>query len=293
MAAKKIYLINCEEPYVRGNFAASANKHEVPFDTIDLKEVIFHISEGSTKLYSNNCLIDPLEAYFFIRRKADDSYFCYLLTEYLHHLKVPYLDECNRSHNALECKISQLIRLTPKGVPFPESFVCRPYAFELHQRFILDRISFPCVFKRSGARGEKVWLIDSKAALAAKIAESPREPFILQQYIANEFDLRVIVFEDRIVGSMKRSSVDGFANTASDAVLEPYELSAAETQLALESAKAADLDLAGVDIVHTNEGLKVWEINSVPQLHRFDAALDISAMDFIISQIKERYLTPS
>ena len=90
---------------------------------------------------------------------------------------------------------------------------------------------------------------------------------------------------------MTRSSADGFANTSYDAALELVDISEEEQELALEVCRRSGIDLGGVDIVRTEEGLKIWEINKVPQLHRFIPATGIEALDIIVGQIKTKYLS--
>ena len=136
--------------------------------------------------------------YFLIRRKDEDSFFSYLLAEFLSQHGAPFTDPSNRSHTLSDGKIAQLLRLTQLGVPFPESFICRPYSYTLHRDLIVNKFGFPCVVKRTGARGEAVWfMVESEDELEQKLAEEPFEVHIIQKYIPNDYDVRVIVFEDQ------------------------------------------------------------------------------------------------
>ncbi|MGS2722894.1 ATP-grasp domain-containing protein [Porticoccus sp. GXU_MW_L64] len=287
---KTVYLVNGAEAYFRGKFAVAAINLNIPHDYIDLTECVFFVDGKETYLYRNNQKIEPSEGYFFIRKKSQDSYYCYLLAEFLAQHQAPFSDPCNRLHTEPDIKFSQLLRLTKQGIPFPESYICRPYSFDLHRDMITNRLGFPLVVKRAGARGEAVWLVRTEEELNAKLKEEPFEVHILQQFIANEGDIRVIVFEDKIIGAMTRSSADGFANTSYDAVLEHTQLSDQERQLALLASRKAGLDFAGVDIVKTDSGLKVWEINKTPQLDRFIPATGIPALEQILEYIKDKYL---
>lgn len=288
--SKTLYLINVSEPYIKGKFATAAHKHDVNYEYIDLKECVFYADGSSTHLYSNNKRIDPSSGYFMIRRKDEDNFYAYLLVEFLSQHGAPFTDPCNRSHTQSDGKIAQLLRLTDQGVPFPESFVCRPYSFALHRDLIINKFGFPCVLKRTGARGEAVWFIESEEELAAKMNEAPFEAHLIQKYMPNDYDIRVIVFEDQVIGAMTRSSADGFANTSYNAILEHTKISDEEYQLALEVSRKAGVDFAGVDIVRTDEGLKVWEINKTPQLDRFIPATGIQALDLVVGHIKTTYL---
>jgi len=287
--SKKLYLVNASEPYVRGKFATAAHKLDVDYEYVDLKECVFYADGKHTHFYNNNTKIDPKKGYFFIRRKDTDNFYAYLLTEFLHQHQADFNDACNRSHTRSDGKIAQLIRLTEQGVPFPESFVCRPYSFTLHRDLIVEKIGFPCVVKRTGARGEAVWFIDSEEKLMTKMEEAPFEVHLVQKYMPNDYDVRVIVFEDQVIGAMTRSSDDGFANTSYNAVLELTQISDEEQQLALDVAKKSGVDFAGVDVVRTSEGLKVWEVNKTPQLDRFIPATGIEAIECVLNHIQQKY----
>lgn len=222
--------------------------------------------------------------------KDADNFYAYLLTEFLHQHKASFSDPCNRSHTQSDGKIAQLIRLTEQGVPFPESFVCRPYSFIVHRDLIVDKIGFPCVVKRAGARGEAVWFVETEDELEAKMKEAPFDVHLVQKYMPNDYDIRVIVFEDQVIGAMQRSSDDGFANTSYDAIFELTQVSNEEKQLALTVAQKAGVDFAGVDVVKTKEGLKVWEVNKTPQLDRFIPATGIEVVESVLNHIKQKYL---
>ena len=288
--SKKIYLINAKEPYFKGKFASAAGKLDVEYKYIDLTECIFYANDQKTYLYHNHELIEPKEGYFLIRRIGEDSFFSYLLTEFLHQHDAAFMDPGNRSHTQSDGKIAQLLRLTTQGIPFPESFLCRPYSFEMHRDFIIDKIKLPCVVKRTGARGEAVWFVKTEEELIQKMQEAPFEVHILQRYIPNEHDMRVIVFEDKVVGAMKRTSADGFANTSYDAKLEISDITKEEKTLAIDVCKKMGVDFGGVDLVRSEEGLMIWEVNKVPQLDRFIPATGIEALEVIVKTIKDRYL---
>lgn len=288
--SNKIYLVNGSEPHFRGKFAIAAQKLEIPYEYVDLKECIFLIDGEDTYLYQNNAQIKPDNSYFLIRKKETDSYFCYLLTEFLHRHDTPFLDPGNRSHTLAHTKISQLLTLTGDGILFPRSIICRPYSYTLHRDMVAEQLGFPLVLKRNGARGEAVWLIDNEAELESKFAEAPFEAHILQKYIPNESDLRVIVFEDTVLGAMQRTSSDGFANAGYDATLEIVEITEEEKQLAIHASKKAGIDFSGVDIVRTDAGLRIWEVNKCPQIERFIAATDIEIVEIMLNTMKNKYL---
>jgi hypothetical protein len=85
---------------------------------------------------------------------------------------------------------------------------------------------------------------------------------ILQEYIATRpgEDLRVWVVGGRVLGAMRRRSTDGSfkANISRGGDGEPFPLNSAIEALALASAAAVNLEIAGVDLLFDGEGYCVF-----------------------------------
>jgi len=89
--------------------------------------------------------------------------------------------------------------------------------------------------------------------------------FYLQEFVENlGFDLRIFVIDGKVVGRMKRMKGENFRyNLAQGGVSEPF-LGTQYDKLALESAKAMDAQVAGIDVMPTKEGVVVVEVNIHP-----------------------------
>lgn len=137
----------------------------------------------------------------------------------------------------------------------------------------------PVVIKLlEGTQGIGVMLAETK-----KTAKSILEAFqgidknvLLQEYIkeAKGADLRVIVVGNEVVCAMKRQAAEGEfrSNLHRGGSAMPIKLSKAEKETALKAAKAMGLHIAGVDMLQSDRGPLVLEVNSSPGLEGIEQA---------------------
>lgn len=166
-------------------------------------------------------------------------------------------------------KLRCLQYLMRHQIPFPRTGYC--YSTEQYQRIIETVGGTPVVIKvNEGTEGAGTFLAeDEKQAVnLLKTFSGLNATIIIQQFIA-EFagtDLRAFVVGDKIVASMQRISQDQDfrANISLGGRSEPVELTDEERAIALRSAKAIGLNIAGVDIIRSDKGPQVIEINVSP-----------------------------
>jgi ribosomal protein S6--L-glutamate ligase len=77
-------------------------------------------------------------------------------------------------------------------------------------------------------------------------------------------DIRAVVVGGRVVASIQRQSLDDDfrSNTHQGGVGSPVKLTLEEEKTAVRAAKAMNLPVCGVDMMRTNDGPKVLEVNS-------------------------------
>ncbi len=137
----------------------------------------------------------------------------------------------------------------------------------------------PVVIKLlEGTQGIGVVLAETK-----KAAESVLDAFyglkvniMVQEFIKESkgSDIRAFVVDGKVVGAMKRTGKEGEfrSNLHRGGKAEPIKLSAEERKTALMSAKALGLNIAGVDMLQSNRGPLVMEVNSSPGLEGIEKA---------------------
>lgn len=146
--------------------------------------------------------------------------------------------------------------------------IATPASKVLNSQDTIDE--YPVVAKiLNGNQGIGVALLRSADDLRELKATFPNErTFLLQEYIEESkgTDMRLFVVGDRVVASMRRvAGTDDFrANLHLGARMEKYIPTAEEIELAVRATKAFGLSFAGVDIITSNRGPLVLEVNPSP-----------------------------
>ena len=113
---------------------------------------------------------------------------------------------------------------------------------------------------------------------------------IIQEFIKDTWgkDLRVLVVNNKVVGCMmRRATDDDFrANITRGGEGFPYEVNEQIEWLSVESSKALDLDIAGVDLLFDNGGFKICEVNSNPGFEGMELFTKKNIAEEIVQFIK-------
>jgi ribosomal protein S6--L-glutamate ligase len=99
---------------------------------------------------------------------------------------------------------------------------------------------------------------------------------IVQEFIAEAkgADLRALVVDGVVVGAMKRQGKEGEfrSNLHQGGTASIIELSEEEENAALKAAKTLGLGIAGVDMLQSDSGPLIMEVNSSPGLEGIERA---------------------
>lgn len=160
-------------------------------------------------------------------------------------------------------------------------------------------LSFPVILKGSGGdRGTRVFKADDLTeleALVRNLRKSETEEgkrYMLQEFVENKGDYRVLVLGEKVLGVMKRSrqAPGEFRNNFSmGGKVEIAELPEEVRQTAVRAAKIAGLLIAGVDVIYDEDSGKTWilEVNKGPQFWGFMEATKIDVPREIIKYLKQ------
>ena len=108
--------------------------------------------------------------------------------------------------------------------------------------------------------------------------------FYLQEFIAHSNrDIRVLVLGNKAIAGMYRVSNNWKTNIHSGATMEPIELTKEIKNLAIKAAKITKTEIAGVDIVESENGLLVLEVNSIPGFTALQKVTDTNLAEEIVS----------
>lgn len=137
----------------------------------------------------------------------------------------------------------------------------------------------PCIIKLlEGTQGLGVVLAESRKAAVAVVEafNSLKARVIVQEFIAESRgeDIRAFVVDGTIVGAMKRTGKEGEfrSNLHRGGKAELTELSKEEESIAIHAAKALGLKVAGVDLLRSDRGPLVIEVNASPGLEGIEKA---------------------
>ncbi len=152
----------------------------------------------------------------------------------------------------------------------------------------------PLVIKLlEGTQGIGVVLAETTQA-ATSVIEAFRgldANILVQEFIkeAKGMDIRCFVVGDKVIASMKRQGAPGEfrSNIHRGGSAEKIRLTPEERSTATRAAKAMGLRVAGVDILRSNHGPVVMEVNSSPGLEGIEAATGVDVSGKIIEFIEK------
>ncbi|NIQ96588.1 MAG: 30S ribosomal protein S6--L-glutamate ligase [Desulfuromonadales bacterium] len=190
-------------------------------------------------------------------------------------------------------KLRSMQLLARKGIGLPVT------GFAHSSKYTKDLISMvggtPLVVKLlEGTQGIGVVLAETK-----KAAESVIEAFrglkaqmLVQEYIkeAGGADLRCLVIGDKVVASMMRQGAEGEfrSNLHRGGKGSTVRLTPEERSTAVRSARIMGLNVAGVDILRSNHGPVVMEVNSSPGLEGIETVTGKDVAGSIIQFIEKK-----
>ncbi|EDX84228.1 alpha-L-glutamate ligases, RimK family [Synechococcus sp. PCC 7335] len=157
----------------------------------------------------------------------------------------------------------------------------------------------PLVIKLlEGTQGIGVVLTETYQA-ATSVIEAFRglnANILVQEFIAEAkgADIRCFVVNNKVVASMKRQGAPGEfrSNLHRGGNAKTIKLTPEERSTAVRAAKAMGLRVAGVDLLRSNHGPVVMEVNSSPGLEGIEKATEIDVSAIII-EFLEKKLVPA
>lgn len=181
----------------------------------------------------------------------------------------------NNSNCIKNCdnKVDTYQILEKNNIPIPQTFVI-PLMFYYNKKYIIDfveniitELSLPLIAKKwYGSEGQQVYLLHTKKEIYDLIDKENGKELLFQHYYeeCKGSDIRINIVGNEIVASMKRKSINGDfrSNLSNGGVAEKYKPTEKEIEIALQSSKSLNCDFCGVDILQTNDGPVVCEVNS-------------------------------
>ncbi len=175
--------------------------------------------------------------------------------------------------------------------------------------FVRDRADVIPAIERVGGAPVVIKLLEGTQGIGVilapdiKVAEaiietlqSTKQNVLIQRFVKESKgrDIRALVVGDRVVAAMRRvAQGDEFrSNVHRGGSVEAVDLDPAFEEAAVRSAQIMGLKVAGVDMLESNDGPQVMEVNSSPGLEGIETATKLDVAGAIIDHIDNQVAFP-
>ena len=183
--------------------------------------------------------------------------------------------------------------LAENAIPTPVTMLAKfPVDIDLIER----TIGFPVVLKTIlGSNGSGVFLIENTSAfndLMELIGETnPNIQLIFQKFVSKSKgrDLRLLVVDGEVVAAMERRAKDGGfkANFSTGGQVLAFEPDEKARDIAIKTAELLDIQVAGIDLLFTDEGYTICEANTFPGFKGLEQASEVNVPAKIFAAMRE------
>ena len=261
--------------------AEAMASHFQQVDMIQLKEIEVHLGKEAGIFYHGK----PLPSYDCVYLKGSFHY-AHLLRSLASMLEgqVPYLPLKANSFTIVHNKLLTHLVLQQKNIPMPRTYVSPTIAMA---KSLLQAVHYPIVMKfPEGTQGKGVMFADSYASASSLLDAlgALRQPFIIQEYIETSgTDIRTLVVGNKVLAAMRRTAKtdEKRANLHAGGQGESVTLSSEVQAIAINTAKALEADVCGVDILESPLGPLVIEANISPGLQGIQKTTKINLAEKI------------
>lgn len=164
----------------------------------------------------------------------------------------------------------------------------------------INRLGGPPVIIKvlEGTQGIGVILAETTRMAEAIIQtlQLARQNVLIQKFVKESGgrDIRAFVVGDKVIAAMRRMATPGEfrSNIHRGATAEAVQLDPAYEATAIRATQIMGLRLAGVDMLESNEGPRVLEVNSSPGLEGIEKATQTDIAGAIIEDIQQQVLVP-
>ena len=268
--------------------AAEARGHEVII--MDVLKCYMDITPNNPSMYYKGSKLDAIDA-VIPRIGYSVTRFGTAVLRQLEMMDVYPLNESVAISRSRD-KLRSLQLLSRKGLGLPNTGI----AHSVNDTEDLIRIvgGAPLVVKLiESSQGKGVVLAETKKAAEALIDAFHEldANFIVQEFIkeASGSDIRCFVIGDKVVAAIQRTAKEGEfrSNLHRGGTAQVVKLTKEERSIAVKAAKIMGLNMAGVDLLRSNRGPLIMEVNSSPGLEGIEGATGKDIAGMIIEFIEK------
>ncbi|GAB3487883.1 30S ribosomal protein S6--L-glutamate ligase [Marinomonas epiphytica] len=272
--------------------AAESRGHEIQF--LNVKNCYMKLDATTPEIhYRGGRVLNDLDAVIPRIRPSMTFYACTLLRQF-ESLGIYCLNSSIAISQSRD-KLRSLQLLLDNGLDIPTTgFANSP----LDTGDLIDMVGgAPLIIKLlEGTQGKGVVLAETRKAADSVINafKSLNANILVQEFIKESSgkDLRCFVIDGRVVASIQRVAAPGEfrANIHQGGHAELVKITQEEKRIAIKAAKAMDLRVAGVDIIRSNKGPLLLEVNSSPGLQGIEMATNEDIASKMIIAIEKQFV---
>ncbi len=184
------------------------------------------------------------------------------------------------------------IFLKKNGIPTPKTIICEDATKALAN---FEKLGGDVILKPLyGSKGIGITRLNDKAFAENVIYTLGQlnEIFYLQEFVEHyNRDIRVLVLGNEAVAGMYRVADNWKTNIFAGASMKKIELTPELKDLAIKAAQVVKTEIAGVDIIESEKGLQVIEVNSIPGFTALQQVTEINLakkiIDYFLKNIKK------
>ena len=181
-------------------------------------------------------------------------------------------------------------RMHEAHLPWPRTWHYATLASLLADETFLATLAFPVIIKSYYShRGDLVDFVRSRVALEALAADWSQEPIVLQEYAESDgWDIKMWVIDQQIFAARRRTPLEPNA-PKEDILIAPQDLPQEWADITHEIGRVFNLRLYGVDLLVTNKGPMIVDVNSFPGFRGVPGA-DSALVELVETLGRERKL---
>lgn len=273
---------------------SEAGKMDIPLKVVKPEQFdILATEENRDSILLNGEHVPLPDFVFPYLSENDRNFFSFAIIRQLQQLGVPVFNTA-KTIETVGDKLHTHQILAQSKIPTPITLLAK---FPVNIELVEESIGFPLVVKtRLGSNGSGVFLIEHAAAfkdLMNLVEETnPNIQLIFQKFVAASKgrDLRLFVVEGEVIAAMERRAQEGEfkANYSTGGSVLAFEPDAEAVDLAVRTADILNIQVAGVDLLFTEDGYTICEANTFPGFKGLEQATGSNIPKFIFEAMQRK-----
>src|SRR5207245_1841717 len=196
---------------------------------------------------------------------------------------------------ACQDRVIMAQRMKEARLPWPRTWSFPSLEDALGQHSLLSALPFPLIIKsRYSHRGDLVDRVHNVEQLQALAGQWNQEPFILQEFVHGDgWDIKLWIIDQQIFAARRRTPLEANA-PKEDFPIPTEKLPSDWRAITLEIGRVFNLRLYGVDLLLTEQGPIIVDVNSFPGFRCVDGAVSdlLYLIDRLVGQRQATITTP-